>query len=82
MPEKTEIMRIMDELKNVCGYTDVWTEDDSVFYAVGDLDDCTGYVVEINTARRASRRKGNGQGCFWTDWEQWTDEEWEIEWYL
>ena len=31
--------------------------------------DITGYTVEVDLDTGKSRHKGNGVGCFWTEWE-------------
>lgn len=29
-----------------------------------------GYTVEVDLTTGESHHKGNGEGCFWTDWEE------------
>ena len=46
----------------------IWEENGHIFFSVGDPDDITGYTVEVDP-EGMSRHIGNGEGCFWTEWE-------------
>ena len=54
---------------NVSENTECWEENGHIFFTV-DPDDITGYTVEVDPETGRSRHIGNGQGCFWTEWEQ------------
>lgn len=50
--------------------TQTWWDNEYIFFRVSDEDDVTGYIVQINPKTGEFRSKGNGNGCFWTEWEK------------
>lgn len=53
---------------NISENTECWEENGHIFFTV-DPDDITGYTMEVDPDSGRSRHIGNGQGCFWTEWE-------------
>lgn len=60
-----------------CSPEDIWVKGDSVFYTAFYDNGIVDRIVEIDCFRKASRYKVDD---VWSDWEQWTDDEWEFEW--
>lgn len=46
-----------------------WVEGNSLFCLIGDPEECTSYIREYDIETGATRHKGLGKGCFWTNWE-------------
>lgn len=74
-PEKKENLKLYEQL-NELGFDfseedepRLWKDNTSIYYRVGEPDDITGYIVEVDTWLRRTRHIGNGVGCFHSDWE-------------
>ncbi|MEY8334990.1 hypothetical protein AALB53_18090 [Lachnospiraceae bacterium 47-T17] len=48
--------------------SEVWEDGGLLYYRVGDQDDVTGYIAEVDPETGKHRTRGNGKGCFWTEW--------------
>lgn len=64
---------------NIPENTECWKEDDSLYFRVGEPDDVTGYVTEINTDYEAYRTIGNSEGSFATEWKNYDGSPYEYE---
>ena len=63
-----DIKSLRDQYGNdIC--TDAMVHLNTVMYRVMP-DDVTGYIMEVDLDTGKSRHKGNGVGCFWTEWEE------------
>lgn len=69
-----EVEKVANVLKGL-GY-EIRIEGDGVFYTAFNDNGTVNRVVEIDCIRKASRYKVD----VWSDWEQWTDDEWKFEW--
>lgn len=49
--------------------TDVQVSGQYAWYTV-QPGNVQGYTLEVDLSTGESHHKGNGEGCFWTDWEQ------------
>ena len=67
----TELIEVLSKLRSF-GWSlrpdECWLEDGYVFYREGDECDPYGYIVQVDPDTGMYRTKGNGSGCFWTDW--------------